>query len=391
MTMDDKKKPTGNRWVDFASSGPDTIGGRYLRKFWHPVALSRDLKAGKAVPILVMGEKFTLYRGETGAVHVVGFRCAHRSAQLSIGWVRDDCIQCMYHGWKYDGDGKCVERPGEKRPGPFATADIPAYPTHEHLGLVYAYFGEGEAPAFPPFEGYKQVGMIENHAADFPSNWFQTMENHFDETHVAFVHSFSGSHDNLGRRLELPEIKTYETDFGMVRETQTPGSNKTRSTLYLLPNIMRILIPTFSELTEVGGWRDSYIILVPTDDENHRVYLTQNVYIEKDETDAFQEMHERFRERVAQYPPISDLAHEILAGKLHITDCLDHPYLVLLEDAITQGGQGQMVDRNLELLGRTDVGVVAMRKVFDREMRAVAAGEPTKEWRYLGEEPGLGY
>ncbi len=390
MTVADKTRPTGNRWVDFAPAGPDTAGGRYLRKFWHPVAMSRDLESGKAMPIRVMGERFTLYRGETGTPHVVGFRCAHRSAQLSIGRVLDDCIQCMYHGWKYDGDGKCVERPGEKHPGPVAEANIPAYPTGEHLGLVYAYLGAGEAPAFPPFEGYKEVGMIENHALDFPSNWFQTMENHFDETHIAFVHSFSGSHDNLGRRFELPEIKVYETDYGMVRETRVPGGEM-RATLYLLPNIMRILIPTFSELAGIGGWRDSYIILVPTDDENHRVYITQNVRIGDDETDAFHEMHERFRERVAQHPPISDLAHEILAGKLHITDCLDHPYLLLLEDAITQGGQGQMVDRNLELLGRTDIGVVAMRKVFDRELRAVAAGEPTKEWRYSSEEPGLGF
>ena len=302
----------------------------------------------------------------------------------------DDCIQCMYHGWKYDGDGKCLERPGEKQPGPFAEANIPAYPTGEHLGLVYAYFGAGEAPRFPPFEGYKKVGMIENHALDFPSNWFQTMENHFDEIHIAFVHSFSGSHDNLGRRFELPEIKVYETNYGMVRETRVPGG-KMRATLYLLPNIMRILIPTFGELAGIGGWRDSYIILVPTDDEHHRVYFIQNVHIGDDETDAFDEMHERFRARVAQHPPISDLAHEILAGKLHITDCLDHPYLLLLEDAITQGGQGRMVDRNLEFLGRTDIGVVAMRKVFDREMRAVSAGEPTKEWRYSNEEPGLGF
>ncbi len=388
--MDDKSRSSGNRWIDFAPSGPDSVGGRYLREFWHPVALSRDLEAGKAMPIHVMGERFTLYRGAAGTPHVVGFRCAHRSAQLSIGWVRDDCIQCMYHGWKYDGDGKCVERPGEKRSGRFAEADIPAYPTREHLGLVYAYFGDAVAPAFPPFEGYKEVGMIENHALDFPSNWFQTMENHFDETHIAFVHSFSGSHDDLDRRFELPDIKVCETDFGMVRETRVPGSEM-RTTLYLLPNIMRILIPTFGELARIGGWRDSYIILVPTDDENHRVFFTQNVHVEDDETDAFVEMHERFRERVAQYPPITDLAHEILAGKLHITDCLDHPYLLLLEDAITQGGQGQMVDRNLEFLGRTDRGVVAMRKVFDRELRAVAAGEPTKEWHYSGDEPGLGF
>jgi 5,5'-dehydrodivanillate O-demethylase oxygenase subunit len=390
MNMDDQSKSAGGKWVDFAPAGPDTVGGRYLRKFWHPVALSRDLEAGKATPIHVMGERFTLYRGETGVPHVVGFRCAHRSAQLSIGWVRDDCIQCMYHGWKFDGDGKCVERPGEKRTGRYASADIPAYPTREHLGLVYAYFGAGEAPKFPPFEGYTKPGMIENHALDFPSNWFQTMENHFDETHIAFVHSFGGSHDKLGRRVELPEVKVYETEFGMVRETRVPGS-KTRTTLYLLPNIMRIHIPTFGDLRRIGGWRDSYIILVPIDDENHRVFFTQNVQIEDDETDAFHEMHEQFRARIAQFPPMSEIAHEILAGKLHLNDCLDHPFLLLLEDAITQAGQGQMVDRSLETLGRTDVGVVAMRKVFDREMRAVAAGEPTTEWRYLGEEPDLGY
>ncbi len=136
MTMADETRQTGNRWVDFAPAGPGTVGGRYLRKFWHPVAMSRDLDSGKAMPIQVMGERFTLYRGAAGTPHVVGFRCAHRSAQLSIGRVVDDCIQCMYHGWKYDGDGNCVERPGEKQPGPFAEANIPAYPTGEHLGLV---------------------------------------------------------------------------------------------------------------------------------------------------------------------------------------------------------------------------------------------------------------
>ena len=388
--MDGTGKNPADKWVDFAAAGPGTVGGRYLRLFWQPVANASDLATGKAMPIHVMGEKFTLYRGASGTPYVVGFRCAHRSTQLSTGWVRDDYIQCMYHGWTYDGAGKCVARPGEDPPGPAPRVAIPSYPTREHLGLIYAYFGEGEAPAFPPMEFYKNLEIIENHALDFPANWFQTMENHFDETHLAFVHTFGGSHNNLGRAYQLPEMKIYETDYGMVRETQAAGG-KLRKTLYLLPNIMRILIPTFNDIAEIGGWRDTYIVIVPTDDANHRVYFTQNTHVDDKDLDAYHAMHDRFREKVAAAPPITQLTHEILADNGPLTDYLDHPYLLLLEDAITQGGQGQIVDRGLELLGRTDAGVAAMRRVWDREMRALADAKPVKEWIYKGEEPALGF
>ena len=388
---DPKDKRRRKNWIDFASAGPGTPGGVYLRKFWQPVALSRDLAAGTAQPIHVMGEKFTLYRGAGGTPHIVGYRCAHRSTQLSTGWVDGDCIRCMYHGWAYDGAGACVERPGEDPPGPAPHVSIPTHRVREHLGVVYGYFGAGEPPAFPPFDGYKDIGVVENHVLDFPCNWFQTMENHFDEAHIAFVHSFGGSHNNLGRSAyELPEINVYETDFGLIRETKVKGGD-TRATLFLMPNIMRILIPTFADLNEIGGWRDSYIILVPTDDENHRVYFTQNVHIEDKDMTAFEAMHEKFNGRAAQSRPVAELAHEILAGKGHIKDYLDHPYLLLLEDAITQAGQGQIVDRDAEILGRTDAGIAVMRRVFDREMRAAFAGKPTKAWNYQGEEPVLGY
>ena len=216
------------------------------------------------------------------------------------------------------------------------------------------------------------------------------MENHFDETHIAFVHSFGGSHNNLGRDFQLPDINVYETDYGMIRETSVEGG-EVRKTLYLLPNIMRILIPTFTDLNKIGGWRDTYIIIVPTDDDNHRVYFTMNVQIDDAELDAFHDMHEAFQQKVANYPSITEIAERILAGKSHILDHMDHPYLLLLEDAITQGGQGRMVDRNLEMLGRTDAGVAAMRRVFDREMRAVGKGEAGKAWTPLDEEPVLGF
>jgi len=388
--MDGNGKMQSDRWVDFAPAGPGTPSGKYLRKFWQPIALSSSLGAGKTLPVHVMGEKFTLYRGVSGTPYVVGFRCAHRSTQLTTGWVRDDSIQCMYHGWTYNGEGKCIARPGEDPPGPAPRANIPSYPAREHLGLIYGWFGEGEAPDFPTLEFFKDEAVIENHALDFPANWFQTMENHFDETHIAFVHTFGGSHDNLGCTYQLPEMKIYETNYGMVRETKVAGG-KLRKTLYFMPNVMRIMIPTFLDLADIGGWRDSYIVLVPTDDENHRAYFTQNVHVNQKDMGAYQEMHERFREKVAAAPSITQLTHEILAGKGHINDYLDHPYLLLLEDAITQGGQGQIVDRSLELLGRTDAGVAAMRRVWDREIRSFAEGKPTKYWVYRGEEPTLGF
>ena len=379
------------KWHEYVSANPGTIGGNYLRKFWQPVALSSEVEIGKAKPIQIMGEMFTLYRGESGNPYVVSFRCAHRRTQLSTGWVRGDAIQCMYHGWTYDGNGTCIHRPAEKNSGAFKQANILGYPTKEYLGLIYTYFGQDDPPSFPPFEGYKEKGVIENHVIDFPANWFQAQENHFDEVHVAFTHSFGGSHDNLGRSsYELPEMKIYETDYGMIRETRVEG-DKWRKTLYFGPNLMRILIPTFAELNEFGGWRDTHIILVPTDDENHRLYLTQNVHIPEEDMDGWRDTHLRFNARVAAARPVAEIVAEILAGKSHITDYLDHPHLLILEDIITQRGQGTLTDRSEELLGRSDVGVANMRKVFLREMDAVAQGQPTKEWVYRGEEPALGF
>ena len=101
---------------DLYQTGPGTKAGRYMRMFWHPIYVAENLKPGWAKPIRILGEDFTLYRGESGTPHLVGFRCAHRDAQLSVGWVEDDCIRCRFHGWKYDASGQCIEQPAEKKP-----------------------------------------------------------------------------------------------------------------------------------------------------------------------------------------------------------------------------------------------------------------------------------
>lgn len=391
--MDGMTRETGaddDVWRDLVAAGPDTTGGKFLRRFWQPVALSSEIETGRARPLHILDEMFTLYCGESGQPHVVSFRCSHRSTQLSNGWVRGEDLQCMYHGWTFDGGGHCIARPGEKDPGAFPQADIKGYPTREFLGLIYAYFGDGEPPPFPPIPAYKYPGVIENHGMIFPCNWFQTMENHFDETHIAFVHSFGNSHDDLGRRYELPEMDIHETDYGMIRKTRVSGGDW-RTTHYLMPNVMRIMIPTFNDLMVHGGWRDTYIIIVPTDDANHRLFFTMNVHIPDEEMDAYHRTNDDFAARVAAAPPVHELAHEVNAGRSHLTDHLDHPHLLILEDAITQAGQGQITDRRTETLGRTDVGVAAMRKVYRREMAALAAGQPLTDWAPMTVEPERGF
>ena len=139
--------------------GPGTLAGDYLRLFWQPIYHSPELVTGRAVPIRILCEDFTLYRGESGKPFVVGSRCAHRGMPLHPGWVEGDEIRCFYHGWKYDGEGRCTEQPAE--PKPFCErVNIAGYPTREYLGLVFVYLGPGEPPEFPVYPNvrWRSVG-----------------------------------------------------------------------------------------------------------------------------------------------------------------------------------------------------------------------------------------
>jgi len=304
--------------------------------------------------------------------------------------VKDDCIRCLYHGWTYNGAGECVERPGEQPSGPYAGVRIPAWPTREHLGLVYAWFGEGEPPPFPPFPAFEGEGVVENSAHLFPCNWFQTYENHADEVHLAFVHATGGSHRALGREIELPQMDSQETDYGMVRLTRT-SAGRERSTLLIFPNVMRIIIPPFTGWGQVGGWRDSYLTIVPTDDDHHILFATQHARVSAADAPAYWDKRREFEARVAAARPVAEVARDVLAGRMTLAEASDHPLFLLIEDAVAQGGQAPLVDRSQEHLGRTDLLIVRLRRLFARELRAIAEGRPVKNWRYAGEPPDRGF
>ena len=199
-------------FADMEEVGPGTPAGRYLRRFWQPVMRVRDLPKGKAKPIEIMSEKFTIYRGEDGTSHMVAFRCPHRGTQMSLGWVEGNSIRCRYHGWRYEGSGRCVEQPNEDRP--FCDkVTLPTYPTREYLGLIFAYLGDGEPPAFRLLPDMDRPGVIVTDPVEVvPCSYWNKLDN--DHGHIPWVHRATAYRKNRTDILVLREEDVTESPWG---------------------------------------------------------------------------------------------------------------------------------------------------------------------------------
>jgi 5,5'-dehydrodivanillate O-demethylase len=164
--------------VDIATTRPGTPGGIFMWQFWHALYRSQDLPAGTAKPIRIMSEDYVLYRGSSGLVQVTDYRCPHRGAPMHLGWIEVDAIRCAYHGWKFDCSGQCIEQPAEEA-GFARKVHLPTYPTREHLGLIFGYFGPGAPPPFPHFPHRSTDGLIQVwNAEHVPCNYLQSFEQH---------------------------------------------------------------------------------------------------------------------------------------------------------------------------------------------------------------------
>ena len=342
-----------------------TSRGAFLR--------SEDLPKGQAKPIRIMSEDFALYRGESGQAQVIAYRCPHRGAQMHLGWVEGDDIRCVYHGWKFECGGQCIEQPAEES-GFARKVRIGSYPTREHLGLVFAYFGEGAPPPFPPYPAPQAEGFIENQTQFVPCNWLQCFENSMDEVHVAFVHRIGGSHSGI---YDLPEIGAEENDWGMLR-TGARG-NELRLSLHYMPNCTRVIVPPMAGLDGVGGWRELYLAFTPIDDETNRWFITNLVGVSGAAKDAYLEKRDQYRHRQAAMGPAEELAREVMAGRVRFAE-IEHPDRVRVQDIAVQAGQGPIADRSNERLGRSDLAIILWRKILERELRAMEEGRPLKEW-----------
>src|SRR5665213_34209 len=367
--------------VDIATTKPGTPGGIFMRRFWHAIGRSEDVPRGRAMPIRIMSENYTLFRGVSGRAQIIAEKCAHRGAPMHLGWVEEDMIRCVYHGWKYDCTGQCTEAPAE-RDGFERNVQIPVFPTGEAYGLIYGFFGTGEPPAFPPYPESYGDGVIEARPIDpVPCNYLQSFENSMDEVHVAFTHSPGGSHALLAQ--DLPIITAEETGWGMMRYGKRP-SGMVRHTLHIAPNIVRVIVtPPVGMDGDV--WPEHSFHFTPVDDENHLWVRTAKYRMTGTDVDVFRQKREELYARRAAAPAVESIVEDIWSGRIAYND-VRHPELAVVQDIAVQAGQGKITDREAETLGRSDAGIAVWRRILERELQIIADGGQPKKWERTPED-----
>ncbi|MFN3890668.1 MAG: Rieske 2Fe-2S domain-containing protein [Beijerinckiaceae bacterium] len=354
-------------------TGRNTLMGRLLRRFWQPVALASDVGVRQARPIRIMGEDLTLYRGESGSPHLIGGRCAHRCTLLHTGLIREEQISCMYHGWRFDGSGLCTEIPAEPKPraNPIRIA---GYPAREYGGLIFAYMGEGVAPEF---DLPRKNAFEADDRSLFPKreywdcNWFQQVENSMDAVHLSFAHLWGvpgqfGSSISAGG--EIPALAYEETSSG-IRQIATRSNGNVRISDWTFPNNNHIVVPGPDKK---ASWGHVSVWAVPIDDHRtmrFRIYATEKV---DDATAA------RIRADLDFEP--TRCADALFNGDL---SGLSEQSIISAQDYVAVRGQGEICDRGVENLSSSDAGVIFLRRVFLRELEAIASGAPPKTWASL--------
>ena len=342
--------------------------------FWQPVFRSDKLVFGRPAPLRILGEDFTLYRGKSGAAHVVGPRCPHRGVTLGVGRVIDDNIQCFYHGWTFDGSGQCVAQPAEEH-GFAQRVKIPSYPTREYLGFVFAYFGEGAPPEFPMFDIFHGEGMVEMRGENFrPWPFFTQLENGVDETHFNFTHQRT-KFDDLGMNAEIPKLSCEETGYGFMRLGQRGEDIRTGH--FLMPNWS-----LSSNYEHDKGWAEHMVWRVPVDDDTHKSFAVDFVYKTGTEAETYRRMRANRIKNSSTAEPAMSMVSRILKGELHPDDVpADRVDIVMIQDAISCVGQGPNRSRDDDILGTSDIHVALLRRIWSRELRALAEGRPLTPWK----------
>jgi 5,5'-dehydrodivanillate O-demethylase len=362
-----------------AHTGPGTLAGRYMRRFWQPVTRSEDIEPGEAKPLRIMGEDLTLYRGqgEGGRAHAVAQRCAHRGTMLSAGFVEGECIRCLYHGWMYDGAGQCVDQPAELGEGFAHKVRIRAYPAHEYLGLIFLYMGEGEAPPPPRFPEFEAPGGIVNaNWYERACNYYQNIENGVDEAHLPFTHRAT-VFDELNR--DVPRIEAAEQPWGLTAYGKRKDGTVREQQLFM-PNALTMALP--NEDSAETGWRIYISWRVPVDDVSHKTFVVERLALKPEHVEAYRARREAAAKKLAEIAPAHEVTIAILAGKMKLHDAAGRPDFLNIQDHVAQIGQGAIEDRNAERLGRSDAAIILLRKLWERDLRALAAGREPTPWVY---------
>ena len=195
-----------------------------MRQYWLPAAASDELTAdGDPVRIVLLSENLIAFRDSSGRAGIMDHRCPHRCASFFFGRNEEGDIRCVYHGWKFDVDGNCLDMANVPATQDFKhKVKAKAYRAEERNGLVWVFMGDqANMPGLPEFEATlvpeDELGIVINQRE---CNWMQAIEGELDTSHIGFLHYGSVAKENFGtngiRRYSVanraPEYVSKETD-----------------------------------------------------------------------------------------------------------------------------------------------------------------------------------
>jgi phenylpropionate dioxygenase-like ring-hydroxylating dioxygenase large terminal subunit len=372
--------------------GPGTPMGAVFRSYWIPACLSEELPEPDGAPVRVrlLGEDLVAFRDSTGAVGLLDAYCAHRRSPLFFGRNEECGLRCVYHGWKYDAQGNCVDMPSEPPYSKFRLrVSIKAYPTYEVGGVVWTYMGPQER--MPPPPDYEWLRAPATHMRISKTgeacNFMQALEGGIDTAHSSFAHNNDIGNRRMLRSLDThPRLEVDERDHGFTYASlRTIGEDATYLRVYqfIMPfqqsrGVLLDLEGNPHEVPAIHGH-----LWVPIDDENTYVY---NFMCSADGShpisDEFWARHSKRAGRGAgdfiegTYWLRSNMANDFLIDRqVQRTKTFTGIEGINTQDFALQTGMGPITDRSREALGSTDMAIQVCRRLLLEAADAVEAGQ----------------
>jgi len=357
--------------------GPGTPMGELMRRFWMPALLTQELEPdGKPVRTRLLGEDLVAFMDTQGRIGLLDEHCPHRGTSLALG-VNADCgLRCLFHGWKFDVNGQCLDTPAEPENSKLArTMRTKAYPTRVGGGMVWTYMGPPEQqPEFPHFPWFDMPeGSCEAFKVIYECNYSQALEGAVDSSHAGILHRSVpwGEEAKWPHEKDLrPKIEVEFTRYGMrycaVRDAGQ-GENNGRMTQVPLP-FWTFIPPDGPKAPEFRRNRRLINAFVPRDD-----YSTWHIQFFYDPSQTIDRQH-----RIEESGVVFDQNFRKLNG-IDVWYNQDRAMMkqgnmsgiqgVALEDHAVSETMGRMADRSKEHLGRSDMAVVAFRRMMLKAVR----------------------
>jgi len=373
--------------------GPGTPAGKLLRRYWQPVALVDEMQGERPVKaVRILGENWVLFKSDD-KYGLVDRHCAHRGADLAYGRLEDGGLRCSFHGWLYDVTGKCIDTPAEPEGSRLCEhIRLRACPVVERSGVLFAYLGAGEPPAFPDFDCFVAPSAYTFAFKGYwDCNWLQALEVGIDPAHASWLHKFFEDEDpatsygrqfrgtpadspmpitKLLRELDRPEIRVERTGYGMRVHTLrriSDAHTHIRVTNILFPQAF--VIPMNAEMT-ISQWH------VPVDDTGcywYSIFTSFGAPVDKDTMRS-----QRLKTYPApDYKPIFARHNSwgFDAGEQKQRTFTGMGFDINIHDQWACESQGPIQDRTKENLGSTDKGIVLYRRLLLDAIRKNEAGE----------------